>query len=65
MRHTVNFRTHKESYKDKQAVHNAPEDWLVFENTHEAIVDKATWELAQKLRGAHPAARTRLSKRTR
>ena len=51
MGHTVNFRFHKESYKDKQAVRHAPEDWLIFENTHEAIVDKATWELVQKLRG--------------
>ncbi len=50
MGHTVNFRSHKESYKDKQPVYHAPEDWLVFENTHEAIVDKETWELAQKLR---------------
>jgi len=51
MGHTVNFRSHKESYKDKKATRNAPEDWLVFENTHEAIVDKDTWELVQKLRG--------------
>jgi len=51
MGHTVNFRSHKESYKDKQAIRHAPEDWLVFENTHEAIVDKDTWELVQKLRG--------------
>ena len=29
---------------------NPPEDWLIFENTHEAIVDAETWELAQKLR---------------
>lgn len=50
MGHTVNFRTHKESYKDKYAVVHSPEDWLIFENTHEAIVDKAVWELAQKLR---------------
>ena len=50
MGHTVNFRTHKESYKDKRAVVHAPEDWLIFENTHEAIVDKETWELAQKIR---------------
>ncbi|MDB2130108.1 DUF4368 domain-containing protein, partial [Enterocloster clostridioformis] len=35
---------------DKRAVVHAPEDWLIFENTHEAIVDKETWELAQKLR---------------
>ena len=49
--HTVNFRSHKESYKDRQTIRRAPEDWLIFENTHEAIVDKDTWELVQKLRG--------------
>ena len=50
MGHTVNFRSHKQSYKDKNPVMNPQEDWLIFENTHEAIVDKETWELAQKLR---------------
>ena len=50
MGHTVNFRSHKQSYKDKNAVMNPKEDWLIFENTHEAIVDRETWELAQKLR---------------
>ena len=51
MGHTVNFRSYKESYKDKRAVVHSPEDWLIFENTHEAIIDRATWELVQKLRG--------------
>lgn len=50
MGHTVNFRSHKQSYKDKRSVANPQEEWLIFENTHEAIVDKETWELAQKLR---------------
>ena len=50
MGHTVNFRSHKQSYKDKNAVMNPRENWLIFENTHEAIVDRETWELAQKLR---------------
>ena len=50
MGHTVNFRSHKQSYKDKNAVMNPREDWLIFEDTHEAIVDRETWELAQKLR---------------
>jgi hypothetical protein len=50
MGHTVNFRSHKQSYKDKNIVMNPQEDWLIFENTHEAIVDKETWELAQQLR---------------
>ncbi len=47
---TVNFRSHKASYKDKRAVMNPQEEWLIFENTHESIVDRETWELAQKLR---------------
>lgn len=50
MGHTVNFRSHKESYKTKRYVFHAPEDWLVFENTHEAIVDPETWQLAQTVR---------------
>lgn len=44
------FRSHKASYKDKRAVMNPQDEWLIFENTHEAIVDRETWELAQKLR---------------
>ncbi len=50
MGHTVNFRSHKVSYKDRKTIQIPKEDWLIFENTHEAIVDKETWELAQKLR---------------
>lgn len=50
MGHTVNFRAHKPSYKDKKMVKHSPEEWLIFENTHEAIVDPETWELAQKSR---------------
>lgn len=37
MGNTVNFRTKKISYKDKNSVHNSPEDWIIFENTQEAI----------------------------
>ena len=50
MGHTVNFRSHKESYKDKYAIARPPEEWKVFENTHEAIVDPETWALAQRVR---------------
>ncbi len=57
MGHTVNFRSHKQSYKDKNAVMNPKEDWLIFEDTHEAIVDRETWELAQKLRKTPQAHR--------
>ena len=50
MGHTVNFRTRKEPYKDKHSVHNSPEDWIIFENTQEAIVDEETWLTVQKIR---------------
>ena len=50
MGHTVNFRTRKVSYKDKKGIVLPPEEQLVFENTHEAIIDKETWEMAQRTR---------------
>ena len=47
---TVNFRSHKESYKDKKAVKNSSDEILVFQDTHEPIVDRRTWYLVQELR---------------
>ena len=43
---TVNFRTEKNGLK-AQRVKNSPEDQMVFENTHEAIISPDDWELAQ------------------
>ena len=50
MGHTVNFRTFKESYKDKHSQYANPEDWLIFRDTQEAIVDEDTWYVVQKIR---------------
>jgi len=50
MGHTVNFRYYKESYKDKKCLKRPEDEWLIFENTHEAIVDAETWNLAQRSR---------------
>ena len=50
MGHTVNFRTYKESYKDKRVKMTPKEDLVIFENTQEAIIDKETWERVQSLR---------------
>ena len=47
---TVNFRFAKKSYKDKAHQLNPQEKWLIFENTHPAIVDAETWETAQRCR---------------
>ena len=48
--HTINFKTRKH-FKDKKS-HYVPEDeWIIFENTHEAIIDQQTFDLVQKIRG--------------
>lgn len=47
---TTNFKTTKLSYKSKKTVINSPDKWAVFEDTHEAIIDKETWEIVQKNR---------------
>lgn len=48
--HTVNFKTYKQSYKSKKKLYNPEEKQLVFENTHEAIIDADTWQRVQELR---------------
>ena len=46
----VNFKTEKVSYKLKHSVENPPEKQAVFENHHEPIIDRETWERVQELR---------------
>jgi DNA invertase Pin-like site-specific DNA recombinase len=46
--YTVNFRTCKESYKDKNTKRCPKEKWSFFEGTQEPIVDPETWETVQK-----------------
>lgn len=48
--HTVNFKTNKVSYKSKHSIINPEEKQVVFENTHEPIIDLATWQKVQELR---------------
>ena len=48
--HTANFRTHRQSYKIKKTIDNPPEQWMIFKNTQEAIIDEETFERVQELR---------------
>ena len=50
MGHTVNFRSYKESYKDKRAKKTPKEDWVIFKSTQEAIVSEEMWNKVQELR---------------
>ena len=46
----VNFKTDKVSYKLKHSIENPPEKQVIFENHHEPIIDRETWERVQELR---------------
>lgn len=47
---TVNFKSYKKSYKSKKCIKLSQEDWLIFENTQEAIIDRQTFDTVQKIR---------------
>ena len=55
---TVNFRTKKKSYKSHSVVYLPKDEWVIFEDTHEAIIDRDTFDTVQKLR---EGARRRVS----
>lgn len=48
--HTVNFKTTKKSYKSKKKIENPKEKWVIFENTHEALISQEQWDIVQKNR---------------
>ena len=47
--HTINFKTRKH-FKDKKSHYVSEDEWTIFENTHEAIIDQQTFDLTQKIR---------------
>lgn len=50
--HTVNFTTKKKSYKNKKKIRLPREDWVIFKDTHEALIDEDTYETVQRIRKA-------------
>lgn len=52
--HTVLGKTISENFKTKKRRKAKPDELLIFPNTHEAIVDQDTWDLANKLRKRSP-----------
>jgi len=48
--HTVNFKTYTKSLKFKKKMETPKEDWLIFENTQPAIIEKGQWDRVQQLR---------------
>lgn len=46
---TVNFKTYRKSYKQKKTLRKDPSEWQIFEGTHEAIIDKETFAIVQRI----------------
>ena len=53
--HTVNFQTAVKSYKTKKQVNLPRNQWVIFRNTQEAIIDEKTFETVQQMRKAKRA----------
>ena len=47
---TVNFRSTRKSFKNKAKVIRHEEEWMIFENTHPAIIDRETFAIVKELR---------------
>ncbi|WP_154527296.1 DUF4368 domain-containing protein [Porcincola intestinalis] len=47
---TVNFKTHIKSYKNRKKVNNPQEEWKIFRDTQEPIIDEETFSIVQKIR---------------
>ncbi|MCL2034227.1 MAG: recombinase family protein [Oscillospiraceae bacterium] len=48
--HTVNFRTSRESYKSRKSKKNPRDEWKIFPDTHDAIIEQETFDTVQRLR---------------
>lgn len=45
----INFKTYSKSFKNKTRLENPQENWAIFKNVHEAIIDREAFEQVQKL----------------
>ena len=47
----INFKTYSKSFKNKTRLENPEENWVIFKNVHEPIIDRETFEQVQKMVG--------------
>ncbi len=45
----INFKTYSKSFKNKTRIDNPQENWAIFKDVHEPIIDRETFELVQEL----------------
>ena len=61
---TVNMRYSTKSYKDKRRVERPREECMVVEGSHEAIIDRETWDIVQRVR-QHKRRRTNMDEQNK
>ena len=44
----INFKTYSKNFKNKKRIPNNPENWKIFENVHDPIIDRDTFNLVQE-----------------
>ena len=54
----LNFKTYSKSYKNKKRIDNDRENWVVFQDVHEAIIERAVYAQVQQKRGKIRKRRT-------
>ena len=47
----LNFKTYSKSYKNKKRLENDRENWAIFKDVHEPIIERAVFEQVQQKRG--------------
>ena len=58
--HTVSMKHTTASYKNKKQIIRPESEWLRFENTHEAIIDKEIWDIAHEMRQGKKRSRKKM-----
>ena len=54
----LNFKTYSKSYKNKKRLENDRENWVIFKNIHEPIIERSVFEQVQQKRGKIRKRRT-------
>ena len=45
----INFKSYSKSFRNKTRIENPKENWAIFKDVHEPIIDRETWERVQEL----------------
>jgi DNA invertase Pin-like site-specific DNA recombinase len=55
----INFKTYTKSYKNKKQIQNDPENWVIFKDVHEPIIEREVWQRIQDKRGSKRKRKTK------